>query len=274
MNAQQLRRNIGQAFRLRPVPQRADVDGRRLPEIDDRWRLEEARDKPTCLRLKNIATGHVVELQSDNINRFQSPDYLILRCQLTLTELGVQIEPLIDSGSGSLPIAAYQGRVRPMSTVRLTPFIPQICNGCTAAVQYRPLTAVRLLDSSDPRCRSEQFCPNCARKRGIFVLAPEGMTDAVLYAEHNPTLRYHVTRLLKASGLRALSADSELRGRGVTNVGAAISGHWLTLIVSGPTEVGTEVTVSFAEMESDGIASELDLLSNLTARIVRALTRR
>jgi hypothetical protein len=43
----------------------------------------------------NISTHHVIELQPDNIREYRSPHFLVLRCQLSISSKGVQLEPLI-----------------------------------------------------------------------------------------------------------------------------------------------------------------------------------
>jgi len=47
------------------------------------------------LRLVNVATGQVVEIQPDNVREYRSPDFLILRCELYVGRQGVSLEPII-----------------------------------------------------------------------------------------------------------------------------------------------------------------------------------
>jgi hypothetical protein len=95
MNLDQMRKNVGRRLHLRPIAQRVSDDGTRLPLIDDLWRLDTIQDGPQRLSLVNIVTGHVVELQPDNVREYRSPHFLVLRCQLRLTSTGVDIEPLV-----------------------------------------------------------------------------------------------------------------------------------------------------------------------------------
>jgi hypothetical protein len=95
MNIAQLAKSVGRQLRLRPLPHRRERDGTYLHEIDDLWSLQVLLAGPDRLRLVNIRTGHVVELQPDNVREYRSPDFLILRCQLTLTDHEVLIEPLV-----------------------------------------------------------------------------------------------------------------------------------------------------------------------------------
>ena len=48
----------------------------------------------------NLRTAHVVVLGSDNVREFRTPHFLLLRCQLMLTEEQVLIEPLVGGGGG------------------------------------------------------------------------------------------------------------------------------------------------------------------------------
>ncbi len=47
------------------------------------------------VRLHNIATGHDFTLGTDNIREYRTPDFLLLRCQLTLRGPAVLIEPTL-----------------------------------------------------------------------------------------------------------------------------------------------------------------------------------
>jgi len=101
MNAKELSKNIGDLFRLRPAPFRTNLEGQLL-EVDDEWRLESVLQKPTRVQLTNMRTGHQLELESDNIMERRSPDFLILRCEVTIGPNGIEIEP-IHRGSPLVP---------------------------------------------------------------------------------------------------------------------------------------------------------------------------
>ena len=81
-------------LRLRPIPWRIGIHLERLRDIDDTWRLDAVELSPTSVRLVNTTTGHVVELKSDNVVEWRSPDFLMLRCQLKLRADGLDIEPI------------------------------------------------------------------------------------------------------------------------------------------------------------------------------------
>lgn len=94
MNAKELAKNVGHLFRLRPKPFRIDPDGKPLLEVDDRWRLERVSRNPASVCLTNTRTGHQLELESDNIMERRSPDFLMLRCEVTIGPNGIDIEPI------------------------------------------------------------------------------------------------------------------------------------------------------------------------------------
>jgi len=94
MNLRQLKKQLGTTLKLRPLPIRIGPDNERLPDSDDQWRLEEILEEPPRLRLLNISTNHVLEIQPDNVKEYRSPHFLLLRCQLTLLPDKTTIEPL------------------------------------------------------------------------------------------------------------------------------------------------------------------------------------
>src|SRR5437868_1623659 len=94
MNAKELKKNIGSLFRLRPLPWRFDKAGNRLEDSDDSWRLDAVDVSPLRIRIVNISTGHFVDLEADNFIERRSPDFLMLRCQLSVRPSGLAIEPI------------------------------------------------------------------------------------------------------------------------------------------------------------------------------------
>lgn len=99
MNKGQFKKNIGNRLKLRPLVQRRilphefpGLGGELLPPMDDEWIAEKISD--SGVELRNTATGHVITLGFDNIREFRSPNYLLLRCQLTLEGNQVIIEPI------------------------------------------------------------------------------------------------------------------------------------------------------------------------------------
>jgi hypothetical protein len=94
VNIRQLKKQVGMNLRLRPMPIRVDRDGSHMPQADDPWQLEALLDTPPRVRLVNLPTGHFIELQPDNIREYRSPDFLLLRCQLTIEGSRVHLEPI------------------------------------------------------------------------------------------------------------------------------------------------------------------------------------
>src|SRR3972149_9180889 len=86
MNTDELKKKVGSPVRLRPIAESADS------RVDDLWTIR--RVDPASVELRNERTGHTATLGNDNIAEFRSPDFLALRCQLTLTVDGVLVEPL------------------------------------------------------------------------------------------------------------------------------------------------------------------------------------
>ncbi len=94
MNLSHMSKNVGRQLRLRPIPHRVAPDGLHLQQRDDHWLLNDILKAPDRLQLQNIQTGHVIELQPDNVREYRSPDFLVLRCQLIVTNTDILIEPL------------------------------------------------------------------------------------------------------------------------------------------------------------------------------------
>jgi hypothetical protein len=106
MNAEQLKKNVGQRLRLRPHPLLVQ---RQLPTLnlvtsydaifkteevksDYDWRLDQVTNKDVTLTCD--FTGHTVTLGSDNVREFRTPNFLMLKCQLYLEGKKVRVEPL------------------------------------------------------------------------------------------------------------------------------------------------------------------------------------
>jgi hypothetical protein len=101
----QLQRNVDQDLRLRPEPLIVEyvplitgvrtssgdpVMERRLAKTDYLWRLVSVNGGVT---LRCHFTGHQITLGADNVREFRTPDFLMLRCQLTLDGDKVHIGP-------------------------------------------------------------------------------------------------------------------------------------------------------------------------------------
>ncbi|HNU06834.1 MAG TPA: hypothetical protein PKO33_03640 [Pyrinomonadaceae bacterium] len=93
MNLSQLQQQVGTRLKLRPVPRRSTATEDFGETQDDEWTLDEILTQPNRLRLTNVANGVSVELETDNIREYRSPQFLILRCQITVTDQDVHLEP-------------------------------------------------------------------------------------------------------------------------------------------------------------------------------------
>jgi hypothetical protein len=94
MNLKRLRELVGTIVRLRPRPKIKDAY---LREADNSWIIvQEVKEK--MFQLICQSSHHEFSIAADNINDFRSPNFLILRGQVTLKEGGqVEFEP---SGRG------------------------------------------------------------------------------------------------------------------------------------------------------------------------------
>jgi hypothetical protein len=286
VNFRYLRKNLGQTVRLRPVAQRLAGDGARLPPNDDYWRLDSILQGPDRVRLVHMATGLSVELQPDNVQEYRSPEFFLLKCQLTLTPTAVSIEPLLPASrlagnpyippdplrASPAPIARYQTQ-KQRGTNEFVPAEPQVCDGCGIGVQFRPLITLTLPAHGGWPMTREQFCPPCARKRGHRAQIPSGMTEDLVYADQNPSLKDHLSRLLKHPILPALRERGDLRALGLASVGAALDGTSVSLIISGPEGGTRETEIALETLDRDRIFSETALLDRFAAAIRAALTR-
>jgi hypothetical protein len=124
----------------------------------------------------------------------------------------------------SAPIARYQA-LKSRSYATRIPVAPEICDGCSSAVQFRPLVSVTLPEYGGLPPVSEKLCPTCARQRGFKIAPPPGMSDDTMYGPLNPSYADHVWYRIRAGILRGLVHRSELTDAGVTNVGAMQAGR-------------------------------------------------
>jgi hypothetical protein len=104
MNAEQLKKNVGQLLRLRPLPQFVvDDDYDAIALFPTRWRATPDQDTDFDWRLDEVtvegvklvcqSTGHKVTLGKDNVREYRSPNFLMLKCQLIIEGYKVRIEP-------------------------------------------------------------------------------------------------------------------------------------------------------------------------------------
>ncbi len=168
------------------------------------------------------------------------------------------------------PIARYQAQKR-RGTNEYVPAELEVCDGCGIGVQFRPLITLTLPAQGDWPMTREQFCPPCARKRGHRAQIPRGMTEEVVYADQNPSLKDHLSRLLKHPILPALCERGDLRALGLASVSAALDGKSVSLIISGPEGRTRETEIALETLDRDRTFSETALLDRFADAIRAAL---
>ena len=70
MNRKMLAKTLHFRMRLRPIAERFDALGRKLPQEDDDWIVDGVRDDG--LQLVNVRTGHCPTVPYDHIKEFRS----------------------------------------------------------------------------------------------------------------------------------------------------------------------------------------------------------
>lgn len=97
MNKKALLSHVGSPVRIRPIARRVfEAQRLELEQIDDLWYLRSPTRSDAVIALWNARTPHVVELGADNVQEFRSPDFLLLKAQIILTERTLYLEPLPD----------------------------------------------------------------------------------------------------------------------------------------------------------------------------------
>ena len=272
MNLKELAKRKGIHVRLRPIPTRIDASGSELPPADDEWVVEDILSKPNRVHLTNPITGHFVEIHSDNIREYRSPGFLVLRCSLIISPAGISIEPILRP-HGPIPIARYQ-LAKTYKTQQWLTVDAVTCDGCTAAVQFRPLITIGLGADSEWSPTTERFCPRCSEARGVPFMLPEGMTREQALGPKNPTFMLHIDRMLRTTLLRALSADEDIASAGVLNVGGTISRSHVTFMPEHPRHPRLEVPILLAELAHAGAKQELDVFAYGKKAILAAVSYR
>ena len=94
MQLEQLKKNVGRHFRIRPITERWDDTGQ-LDSRDDRWSLDNVDVKANHIKITNLSTGYSKEIGGDNVREYRSPDFLILHCQLIIRGNTLLIQPIL-----------------------------------------------------------------------------------------------------------------------------------------------------------------------------------
>jgi hypothetical protein len=196
----------------------------------------------------------------------KSARYLVGRLN-ALGEHGAERRTRHTYARRTIPIARYQSQFqRFMETY--VPVRPETCDGCSAAVEFRPFVRVTLPATESFPAVTEQFCPRCARDRGIRVTIPLDMDEELVFAIGNPSFRSYLLRVLKMPILPVLSKDEELRTRGVKNVGAGVTSSQVSLFVDTVDGVSSlEISIPLFELQREGLRCDSELIGYFKARI-------
>lgn len=270
MKYSELRKSVGLVCSLSPCPIFEAEDGRRLPHREDKWILEAVGARGSDVTFRNQTTGQAVLVGQDYLREYLG-GYWVLKGQVILGPNGPRIEPStnVRALSKPLPLIRYQ-ETRSRIVAQSIPTVFEMCSGCGAGVRFRTLVRLQLLGGPADHFPAEQFCPECAARRGSPVTMDEGVTVAELLAHDNPTYRSHVVRLLKTRVFKVLTADERLRAEGVTNVGAGIGGGSFTLIAEVASGGSRQSEVTFAEMEAKALLNEIEIAQYLRSLLLVA----
>jgi hypothetical protein len=110
MNLEQLKKNVGQRVRIRPMARRFDENGRELEQLDDEWVVSAVTD--AGVTLSNERTGHQPILGRDHIYSYASDGerggikrgFLTLHVQLFLRAFLAEKEPTPRPGEAALTV--------------------------------------------------------------------------------------------------------------------------------------------------------------------------
>jgi hypothetical protein len=95
MNIAMLKRLDGKPIRVRPIVQRR-WHGERLEEMDQEWRVQIVGTGSLLLQLRSSRSGHIIDIYADGVQEYREPGFLVVKDQFTITEKGVEREPLPD----------------------------------------------------------------------------------------------------------------------------------------------------------------------------------
>lgn len=210
-----------------------------------------------------------VDYQAEGAERVA--DYIISR--LNRLEEGISRRTSRTFARQPIPIARYQAYLAQQTRAwtEHVPIEPEICDGCTAAVQFRPIVVVGLPSYEGLPAATERLCPTCARNRGIRVYPPPGLSPEALFASANPTFRDYVIGRFSHWVLRALSANPTLCALGVTNVGAMMAAPWIILIASIEGRPDLKLSLSIDDLRRDKVRSDPELLEYSRLRLEGAI---
>ena len=93
MNKSQALGWIGKEFRIRPIAIQLTNAGEELPQVDAKWLVRDVSN--TAATILKVGTDYPWQLGLDNVREYRTPDFLLLRCQLTLRGNEISSEPII-----------------------------------------------------------------------------------------------------------------------------------------------------------------------------------
>lgn len=173
-----------------------------------------------------------------------------------------------------MPISWYARQnvgQRQGSTSVTVPTEFEACVGCTKAVRFRPFVRAITIEKGTDRVIEESFCQPCAKLRGITGSVPPGWTREEAYADENPSVKDHVTRLLKRL-TKALAGEAAVKAHGVHNVGATVWTEGFSLSASRRAATPVETPpIWFRQLESEGALSDQGLYKRLRSNLLTAL---
>ena len=100
VNKEQLRKNVNDRVRLRPIAHRLHASGHPLPQLDDEWRIEAVTDDGLRIFLPRTGHGrllgfdHICEYTSDRIEWGIKYGFLTLKVQLSIQGHDVRVTPM------------------------------------------------------------------------------------------------------------------------------------------------------------------------------------
>ena len=146
MNWSQFSKNTGMRVQIEPPACSLDINSHVLPERHDDWLIEQFPEKEV-IKLRNLATDHIMELGKDHIYDFRSNParskngisfgFLVLKVQIFLQGSNAWLRPNGRPGDRVLPSNAQHHQVMWTSYFHedTSPFAPPTAT--SVSIQYR-----------------------------------------------------------------------------------------------------------------------------------------
>lgn len=94
MNLKELAKHQDRIYRIEPAPL-SKVGTKVAPSRYNEWKIRVLKSRG-ILEIRNITTGHQLDLGFDHYYDFRTPDFLMLKCQLTMEGASLHMKPLPD----------------------------------------------------------------------------------------------------------------------------------------------------------------------------------